>query len=86
MTRPITTVTAIVEDAILIDDEDLVAEGATIPLPAPGSDPERIRSAKDLPAADSQRPTTAREVGLQRSLLDLLNTERVGFEPTEGFP
>jgi hypothetical protein len=53
MARPITTVTAIGEDAILIDDEDLLAEVATIPLPARGSDPERIRAAKDLPAADS---------------------------------
>ena len=34
----------------------------------------------------SKKPTPGREVGLQESLRDLLNTERVGFEPTEGFP
>ena len=34
----------------------------------------------------SESPTAAGEVGLQESLRDLLNTERVGFEPTEGFP
>ena len=34
----------------------------------------------------SESPTAAGEVGLQESLRDLLNTERVGLEPTEGFP